>query len=194
MSFRKRNIALGSTDSGLSSRSPSNPTAAQPSGVRPSPLDGRPTTSTGTQSLDDLLGGFAGLSLGNAILIEEEGTTDFAGVFLRLFAAEGVVQGHQVHVVGVGEQWGRDLPGLVAGMDSEGVGKGRDGNGKEKSEKMKIAWRYERLGEFGTGPVPSRGGLPCPALFSDSPSVFVHIQTSSSRTIYSAHSLSNVYS
>ena len=174
MSFRKRNIGLSS------SRTPQPPltvyseqTADSPSvkvqdtvinhaqipGVRPSALDGRPTTSTGTPSLDGLLAGHAGLALGNSILLEESGTTDYAGTLLRYYAAEGVVQGHQVHVVGVGEQWGRDLPGLVGTADGEEKNKAE---GVENREKMKIAWRYERLGEFGVGgsSPSSRGGTP----------------------------------
>ncbi|KAI9770624.1 MAG: hypothetical protein M1840_003216 [Geoglossum simile] len=156
MSFRKRNIGLSS-----SSRAPQSSPQSRPSppGTRPSPIDGRSTTSTGTPSLDALLAGHAGLALGTSILIEESGTTDFGGALLRYYAAEGIVQGHRVHLVGVGELWGRELPGLVGvagGEELEGAGKGR-------SERMKIAWRYERLGEFGSvagsrapPPAPSR--------------------------------------
>ena len=171
MSFRKRNVGI----SGLSSRTspsatgtPSNPTDAsrrittptatpQIPGVRPSPLDGRPTTSTGTPSLDGLLAGFGGLALGNSILLEETGTTDYAGTLLRYYAAEGVVQGHMVHVVGVSEHWGRELPGLVE--SSDGI-EDTEARKRGKEEKMKIAWRYERLGEFGAGRDGSRGGKP----------------------------------
>lgn len=122
--------------------------------MRPSPLDGRPTTSTGTQTLDDLFAGHAGLALGNSSIIEENGTTDFAGALLRYYAAEGVVQGHRVHVVGAGEQWGRELPGLVGAGGA--VGKESEAGAVVDKEKMKIAWRYERLGEFGAGTAASR--------------------------------------
>ena len=163
MSFRKRNVGLAGPSS--TPASPQSPPVTHPiiPGVRPSPLDGRPTTSTGTQTLDDILAGHAGLALGNSLMIEENGTTDFAGALLRYYAAEGVVQGHKVHVVGIGEHWGRELPGLVgaggaAGHESEA------GTTVDK-EKMKIAWRYQRLGEFGAGTAGSRGGiallLPC---------------------------------
>lgn len=174
MSFRKRNIGLSaprtpqSSPTNNSEPSVNHPTGetqvsiaqhAQIPGVRPSALDGRPTTSTGTPSLDALLAGHAGLALGNSILLEESGTTDYAGTLLRYYAAEGVVQGHQVHVIGVGEQWGRDLPGLVGTADGEERSKGEL---VENREKMKIAWRYERLGEFGVGGLSpsSRGGTP----------------------------------
>ena len=107
MSFRKRNVGLAGPSSAPASSNPPPITHPILPGVRPSPLDGRPTTSTGTPTLDDTLAGHAGLVLGNSLLIEENGATDFAGALLRYFAAEGVVQGHKVHVVGVGEHWGR---------------------------------------------------------------------------------------
>jgi len=86
------------------------------------------------------------------VLIEESGTTDFGGSLLKYFAAEGVVQGHEVHVFGLHESWERELPGLST---EKGSGRGKE-SGKGGEEKMKIAWRYERLGEFGA---PVRGGL-----------------------------------
>jgi elongator complex protein 4 len=148
MSFRKRNV-------GLSSGSPRNADTPLKSvvtalpGVRPSPLDGRPTTSTGTATLDGLLAGHAGLALGTSLLVEESGTTDYAGVLLRFYTAEGLVQGHRVHVVGLPEQWGRNLPGLAGSTEG--------GSSSAAQEKMKIAWRYENLGQFGGGQA-SRGG------------------------------------
>ena len=120
-------------------------------GVRPSPLDSRPTTSTGTSSLDELLAGHSGLALGSSLLIEETGTTDIGNTLLRYYAAEGVVQGHRVHTVGVPEQWGRELPGLVG--STREIDDNRPLSG---SDRMKIAYRYERLGQFGSG--ASRSG------------------------------------
>ena len=154
MSFRKRNVGLFGPSS--ASRSDVHATQLSPiqvPGVRPSPLDGRLITSTGTQTLDNLFNNHAGLPLGNSILIEENGTTDFAGALLRYFAAEGVVQGHHVHVVAMPQQWGRELPGLVRDVDAEKPDKVTSeapGDGR-----MRIAWRYERLGEFGAS---LRGG------------------------------------
>ena len=164
MSFRKRNVVVSdptsksSRDTSIAGRSPSDTRfdrrASNPDdgpsafvGIRPSPLDGRPTTSTGTQSLDKLLGGHSGLVLGNSILLEESGTTDYSGTLLRYYTAEGIVQGHQVHAIGIGEQWGRGLPEALgtAGDNDEESSK------TSKGEKMKIAWRYESLGDFSGG-------------------------------------------
>lgn len=149
MAFRKRNVAVSSLENPAVRLNKVEEDAA---GTRPSPLDGRLTTSTGTRSLDILLAGHAGIAMGTSILIEENGVTDFGGVVLRYFAAEGIVQGHHVHVLGMDETWGRDLPGLATP---------RDGPSNQKydavkdGDKMKIAWRYERLGEFGRGGTPS---------------------------------------
>src|SRR5271170_2897137 len=112
MSFRKRNIVVSSP--GNASLPSKNAEKAAVAGTRSSPLDGRLTTSTGTRSLDALLAGHAGLVLGTSMLIEEAGTTDFGGVILRYYAAEGAVQGHHVHVLGLSEAWARELPGLAA--------------------------------------------------------------------------------
>ena len=69
-----------------------------------------------------------------------------------------------MHVVGVGEQWARELPGLVGAG-----GKENEAGAAVDKEKMKIAWRYERLGEFGAGTAGSRGGiallLPCFSMY-----------------------------
>ncbi|KAJ5939295.1 hypothetical protein N7466_002429 [Penicillium verhagenii] len=159
MSFRKRNIGLSAgVDRAAIPNASAQPTPPESiPGIRPSPDDGRPTTSTGTPSLDGLLAGHAGLPMGKILLIEENGTTDFAGALLRYYAAEGVVQEQKIHVIGVPEQWGRSLPGLIG--TAESLDKRSD---KRKDERMKIAWRYERLGEFGAGIAGSRDA-PTPA-------------------------------
>ncbi|KAI9827174.1 MAG: hypothetical protein M1832_005310 [Thelocarpon impressellum] len=137
--------------------------------IRPSPLNGHPTTSTGVPSLDALLAGHAGLPLGASVLLEEGGATDFAGALLRCYAAEGVCQGHAVHVVGVGREWSATLPGLGAEGDRRG---GREGD----AEKMKIAWRYEGLGEFGSGTgVMGRRGAPSSPAAGPATPPFCHV-------------------
>ena len=116
-------------------------------GIRPSALTGQATTSTGSSSLDSLLGGHAGLALGSSVLVEESGTTDFAGALLRYYAAEGITQGHAIHIVGVGEQWVKELPGVVGDADVAAEAAAERKRKAADEEKMKIAWRYERLGQ-----------------------------------------------
>ena len=161
MSFRKRNVVLGSGSPKIPTLGSAATTAvlervekSLPPGVRPSPLDGRPTTSTGTSSLDQLLAGHSGLPLGTSLLVEEAGTTDFGGMVLRYYAAEGLVQGHHVHLLGYGESWRRDLPGL----DLTGGNKSKSNkSGGSSDDKMKIAWRYETLGNTSSRSPPSQG-------------------------------------
>lgn len=78
--------------------------------------------------------------MGSSLLIEESGTTDFGGVILRYFAGEGLVQGHDVHVLGFGDTWRRELPGLKEVKDQANDQTSSD------TDRMKIAWRYESLG------------------------------------------------
>lgn len=152
MAFRKRNIGIGRQPA-----SPASPATAevptpieQLPGVRPSPLTSHPVTSTGAPSIDGLLGGHSGLALGSSLLVGEHDTTDFAGALLRYYAAEGLLQGHVVHIVGVGEGWVRELPGLADAryMRKQEQEKITDTD-KAAQDRMKIAWRYERLGQTG---------------------------------------------
>lgn len=148
MAFRKRNVAVGR--SVTDATTPSNAFQTSQPGVRPSSLTPRPVTSTGTPSLDALLGGHGGLTLGCSLLVEESGTTDFSGALLRYFAAEGICQGHVLHVIGVGEQWIRELPGIAEERTSKSP------QPVVEDDKMKIAWRYERISQAG-----ERGALIC---------------------------------
>jgi elongator complex protein 4 len=97
MAFRKRNAAVGIGSRDQPQQQPS--ITSSPSGVRPSSLSSQPVTSTGTASLDSLLGGHGGLALGSSLLIEESGTTDFAGALVKYYAAEGICLGNFVDVV-----------------------------------------------------------------------------------------------
>ncbi|KAJ5747353.1 uncharacterized protein N7511_009049 [Penicillium nucicola] len=161
MSFRKRNIGLSpGVDRSAAPNAAQQPATPETPGIRPSPDDGRPTTSTGTRSLDNLLAGHAGLPMGKLLLVEENGTTDFAGALLRYYAAEGIIQEQKIHVVGVPEQWGRSLPGLIGSAESLDEKR----SDRRKDDRMKIAWRYERLGEFGAGVAGSRDAPATPGV------------------------------
>lgn len=171
MGFHKRNqiISRGPPSAGVSSIAINTPPApasvAIPApvslpGIRPSPINGQPTTSTGTPSLDSLFAGHAGLPLGCSLLVEEPGTTDYGGALLRYYAAEGIVQGHAVTVVGFGEHWVRELPGVTG--SAEATVRQSENLGRGERERMKIAWRYERLGAFGNGVGGSRAQSPIP--------------------------------
>lgn len=85
---------------------------AQHPGIRPSTITSQPTLSTGSADLDRLLT-HEGLPLGNSLLIEENGTTDFSSVLLKVYAAQGIVHNRNagklnthVIVIGSDQQWG----------------------------------------------------------------------------------------
>lgn len=94
-------------------------------GVRPSLSTSQPTTSTGSSDLDKILL-HQGLPLGNSLLIEESGTTDFASVLLRACVSQGVMHNrvsneqnaHSI-VLGVSSQWSNELPGVYKGSSKE---------------------------------------------------------------------------
>lgn len=153
MSFRKRNTVISTAQPGQSALQ-ARAGKQQPSpGLRPSPVDGRLTTSTGTSSLDHLLAGHVGLPVGTSLLVEEQGTTDFSGALLRYYAAEGLVQGHQVHVLGFSEAWAYELPAVAVADKKSKATPAPPSTG----ERMKIAWRYEALGNNSTPGLPSQG-------------------------------------
>ena len=196
MSFTKRTIGAGKiADTSLDVSGSANakgpddaapglvtPHALSP-GTRPSPVDGRLTTSTGTPTLDALLAGHAGLALGHGILLEENGTTDYAGSLLKYYAAEGIVQGHVLHVVAVREGWTRELPGLVGGTDN----KAESSSTSRDPDRMKIAWRYENLGRFGEGS-GSRGVCICQILVdTTNVTVFFRLSGGSRQTRRNIH-------
>lgn len=125
---------------------PKSQIQALPKGVRPSAANGSPVTSSGCHSLDTVLSGHGGIPVGSGILLEENGTTDFSSVLVRHFAAEGLLQGHNLWIGGgIGESWVRDLP-VPTDMKQED-----ESSTKRLEERMKIAWRYSSLGDFGTG-------------------------------------------
>lgn len=135
-------------------------------GVRPSLITSQPTISTGGADLDRILL-HQGLPTGCSLLIEESGTTDFASVILRAFASQGVhhnriekdILHSHVIVVGMTNQWAKDLPGLYKGSSKEqkkakilqneskisvsNLSSNGTSTGATRSENdMKIAWRY----------------------------------------------------
>lgn len=94
--------------------------------------------------------------MGTSLLIEESGTTDFASVLLRNFAAQGIMHNrvtkNAVHchvvVVGAPASWANDLPGEYKGSTKDqkknkivqDSSKVSVSNMAEKD--LKIAWRY----------------------------------------------------
>lgn len=174
MSFTKRNTVLSSARPGNAADQRKAEKQLAP-GLRPSPLDARPTTSTGTTSLDQLLAGHGGLPMGTCLLVEEQGTTDFSGVLLRYYAAEGLVQGHHVHLVGFPLEWKHQLPGLATPDPKSKSAL----SAAPHEEKMKIAWRYESLGNASSPGFSARTESSSVATFCHSFDLSKRLMTSS---------------
>lgn len=179
MSFRKRNELVGAPRT-LGRPTPLRPSLGAPNperappigrsavstppsakspgipnlGVIPSPVTSQPTVSTGCSDLDKILL-HLGLPLGNILLVEESGTTDFTSVLLRNFAAQGVMHSRadkkspcHVVVVGPPAAWAKDLPAEYKGTSKEQK-KARIAEETNKvsvanmaENDLKIAWRY----------------------------------------------------
>lgn len=95
-------------------------------GVRPSSITSQATVSTGSADLDKILG-HQGLPLGSSLLIEENGTTDFASVLMKSFASQGIVHNRldpknsntHVIVLSSNNSWGKELPGIYKGSSRD---------------------------------------------------------------------------
>ncbi|SCU87921.1 LAFA_0E09626g1_1 [Lachancea sp. 'fantastica'] len=141
-------------------------------GVRPSPATSQPSTATGCQDLDKVLG-HMGLPLGQSLLIEEQSATDFSSVLVKTFAAQGIVHNRtegpnsvekgntHLVVLTLNPFFAKELPGIyqgskrdvkrskVSSAESEVTVQNLLGSGSTvgksvttPTKDLKIAWRY----------------------------------------------------
>ncbi|KAF8898531.1 Elongator complex protein 4 [Infundibulicybe gibba] len=107
-------------------------------------------TSTGIPSLDDILGG--GLPLSCALLITApDRHSSYGELTQKYFIAQGIAAGQRVCVVDVGAvDFVKDIMWIPAkpapALDGDNVDEG----GETNEQKIKIAWRYERMKQFQT--------------------------------------------
>jgi elongator complex protein 4 len=107
--------------------------------------------STGIPSIDDLLGG--GLPLGNIMtILAPDIHSAWGELIARYFIAQGLSSDQRILVA---DQQPEQLvsgcmwhPGSKAEIASEGDNQGN--KEAESEEKVKIAWRYEQMGQFKT--------------------------------------------
>lgn len=143
--FKKRNVPLtGSVKEDKPEKSPNVHT-----GVRPSIINSKPCISSGSRTLDQLLG-HGGIPLGSILLLLEHGSTDFASSIIKAFGAYGVEEQRQkqntrVIVIGVPDYLA-SLPGVLGPEESNK----RKNTQPHAGPKMKIAWRYQASPESGT--------------------------------------------
>ncbi|CEP61872.1 Elongator subunit ELP4 LALA0_S04e02608g [Lachancea lanzarotensis] len=141
-------------------------------GVRPSPATSQPSTATGCQDLDKVLG-HMGLPLGQSLLVEEQSATDFSSVLVKTFAAQGIIHNRtegsnsvgkgntHLVVLTINPFFAKELPGVyqgskkdvkrskVSNAESEVTVQNMLGSGTTvgkpipaPAKDLKIAWRY----------------------------------------------------
>ncbi|CCD24234.1 Elongator subunit ELP4 NDAI_0C05750 [Naumovozyma dairenensis CBS 421] len=145
-------------------------------GIRPSPVSANLVTSTGSEDLDKVLT-HLGLPLGNSILVQEQGTTEFNSILCKLFAAQGIVHNRldtvpgsksgntHLIVLSLNQGFAKELPGVYKGsrkdvkksMISEEQSKLSVQNLNEQKatpqryKDFKIAWKYKFADEKKAG-------------------------------------------
>lgn len=110
-------------------------------------------TSTGIASLDDLLGG--GLPLSCSLVIAAPDVhSSYGELVLRYFVSQGLVSGHRVCLIGGSEdelgKFVKDCMWLPKDSQSNGNDEEREGDDDDELQKVKIAWRYEKMQQFKT--------------------------------------------
>ncbi|CCC68277.1 hypothetical protein NCAS_0B01930 [Naumovozyma castellii] len=136
-------------------------------GIRPSPVSAHLSTSTGCSDLDKVLT-HQGLPLGNSILVEEQGTTEFNSILSRLFAAQGVVYNRiggapnagntHLIVLSLNQSFAKELPGIYKGsrkdvkksqiseeqskISVQNLNEQNNATTPQRYKDFKIAWKY----------------------------------------------------
>ncbi|KJA26157.1 hypothetical protein HYPSUDRAFT_199363 [Hypholoma sublateritium FD-334 SS-4] len=115
-------------------------------------------TSTGISSLDDILGG--GLPLSCSLVVAAPDVhSSYGELMQKYFAAQGLAGGQRVCVVAAeGARWAEDLMWMPNGV---AVGGDADDEGAGRGEKVRIAWRYEKMKQFQTTTVAAAGETYC---------------------------------
>lgn len=134
-------------------------------GIKPSiALSNINCVSTGTKDIDTILI-HGGLPVNCSLLVEEDGNTDFAGVLMKKYVSEGIVQNRKTGkiinhcvVVGMENTYGNELPDVYAGGSKERKKKlVQEQEGKlsvsnvNAGNELRIAWRYKKDNVLGKG-------------------------------------------
>lgn len=151
------------------------------SGTRCSPaLSTILLTSTGIPSFDDILGG--GIQLGTDLLVLNSDThSAHSELIAKYFVSQGLSNNQDLHVL---HPLGRSLVETcmwtpASQSNSTGISNPTEDEGEnplapEEADRVKIAWRYERMGKFKTTVVHSSSDqyvtpLPSEKLWFDIP-------------------------
>jgi elongator complex protein 4 len=132
----------------------------QPVGTRISVHNGQTLTSSGVASLDELMGG--GIPLGRILLLKQDNFSGYSNLLLKYFIAQGIALKHEISLVSLDNspmellsELMRVVEPSISDNDEEyvppiqrGVGRTLGSLRPNSSEKMTIAWRYEKQGQF----------------------------------------------
>jgi len=108
-------------------------------------------TSTGVASLDDILGG--GLPLSCLLLLAAPDVhSSYGELIQKYFTAQGLGDGHRVYIVGQDpDSFAKDIMWVSRSSTQKSMSGDSDEEGKaDLSQKVKIAWRYEKMKPFQT--------------------------------------------
>jgi len=104
-------------------------------------------TSTGISSLDDILGGGLPLSC-SLVFAAPDIHSAYGELVQKYFVAQGLGSGHRICIVG---QKMAEFVGDVMWVSKSQVWNVPESEEEEdQSEKVKIAWRYEKMKQFKT--------------------------------------------
>ena len=106
-------------------------------------------TSTGVASLDDILGG--GLPLSCLLLLAAPDVhSSYGELIQKYFIAQGLADGHRVYIVGQDpDSFVKDIMWFSKSLTQKSTSEDSDEEGKsDLSQKVKIAWRYEKMKQF----------------------------------------------
>lgn len=136
---------LFSSHAAMSSFKKAKTSSTQSRGTKLSPNSSLTTTvSSGISSLDDILGGGIPLSCSFLVLAPDVHSA-YGDLVQKYYISQGLVSEHELCIIGEhGLDFVRDCMWTGTGVDQP---EDRD---NPASEKIKIAWRYEKMGQFET--------------------------------------------
>ncbi|RKP11054.1 Elongator complex protein 4 [Thamnocephalis sphaerospora] len=145
---------------------------APPTGTRLSAYNSQLLTSSGVSSLDDILASDAcgGLPVGTLLIVREDQQTRYAQLLLRYFLAQGMAHGHGMLVASADEAPDALLRRLPGWTDVTTEPKQESGTpaavpADSEADRMKIAWRYQKLKRVDGGSTDMGQGASSAATF-----------------------------
>jgi len=107
-------------------------------------------TSTGISSLDDILGGGLPLSC-SLVFAAPDIHSSYGDLIQKYFVAQGLAVGHRVCVVCQNpREFVEDVMWFPKTQMQAQVAEETDDSADSTAQKVKIAWRYEKMGQFQT--------------------------------------------